>query len=163
MVKSKKYTDTEFIEAVKHSQSIRQVLIKLGLREAGGNYASCKDKIAKLNLDISHFGGQAWSKGKKKGYKRPIEDYLSNQYSITSHRLRLRLIDEGLLEYKCQSCNGTDWLKQPIPLELDHIDGNRKNNELSNLRLLCPNCHALTPTYRGKNIGRQGGTRTHNL
>jgi 5-methylcytosine-specific restriction endonuclease McrA len=46
----------------------------------------------------------------------------------------------------------SSWLNQPIPLELDHIDGNNQNNQLNNLRLLCPNCHAQTSNYRGKNI-----------
>jgi 5-methylcytosine-specific restriction endonuclease McrA len=57
--------------------------------------------------------------------------------------------------HKCQICNNATWLENPIPLELDHISGDRDDNSESNLRLLCPNCHALTPTYKGKNIGRK--------
>lgn len=61
-----------------------------------------------------------------------------------------------MVEYKCQNC-GCDgnWQNGIIALELDHIDGDNSNNELSNLRYLCPNCHALTPTYRGRNINRK--------
>lgn len=55
--------------------------------------------------------------------------------------------------HKCQSCLMNSWLEQPIPLELEHIDGDYKNNLIENLKLLCPNCHALTPTYKGRNRG----------
>jgi 5-methylcytosine-specific restriction endonuclease McrA len=82
---------------------------------------------------------------------RPIEDYLSNKYPIQSDRLRRRLINEGVLERRCSDCKLDTWMDQPIPLELDHIDGSHQNNTLDNLRLLCPNCHSLTPTFRGKN------------
>lgn len=59
----------------------------------------------------------------------------------------------NLLEHKCVNC-GCDgsWQGGTISLEIDHIDGDNTNNELSNLRYLCPNCHALTETYRGRNI-----------
>ena len=58
--------------------------------------------------------------------------------------------------YKCQKC-GCDgqWQGGIISLELHHIDGNNTNNTLSNLQYLCPNCHALTDNYRGKNIHRK--------
>lgn len=82
-----------------------------------------------------------------------------------SCKLRLRLIKENIKQHQCEKCKLTVWNNKPIPLELEHIDGDKHNNLLKNLKLLCPNCHAQTETYRGKNIGaygRQRGTRTHN-
>lgn len=55
--------------------------------------------------------------------------------------------------HMCESCQNTDWMGQSIPLQMDHIDGNSENQDLSNLRLLCPNCHAQTPTFGAKNRG----------
>lgn len=152
-MKSTKYTDNDLKNAVLCSRSIAQVLEKIGLVPAGGNYSSIKKKIKDLNLDISHFTAQAWRKGLEIGPKRDIEVYLSNKYPIKSSRLKRRLISEGLFEKKCYSCELEVWLDKEIPLELHHINGNSEDNALSNLMLLCPNCHALTDTYRGKNIG----------
>ena len=150
-MKSKKYTDQEFIEAVKTSTSKRQVLAKLGLIEAGGNYTSLLNTIKRLDLDISHFTGKGWSKGKKVGPKRPLKDYLSGKQSIQSHKLKLKLITEGIFDPVCSRCKLQFWENQPIPLELEHINGDHSDNSLTNLTLLCPNCHAFTSTYRGKN------------
>lgn len=69
-----------------------------------------------------------------------------------SDRVRKRiLIDER--GHQCESCGLSTWLEQDIPLEIDHIDGDSDHNCDSNLRLLCPNCHALTETYKGANRG----------
>jgi len=145
------YTDADFIEAWTNSGSVRQVLGKLGLVEAGGNYACAKKRADALGLTKEHMHGQSWNKGKKVGPKRPVEEYLSNQRPIQSHKLKLRLLAEGLKQHKCECCGITEWNGQPTPIELDHIDGNRYNNTIENLRILCPNCHAQTDTYRGKN------------
>lgn len=61
--------------------------------------------------------------------------------------------------HRCESCGLSEWKNEKIPLELDHIDGNSDRNEKENLRLLCPNCHALTPTWRGRNHGKFGMTK----
>ena len=71
---------------------------------------------------------------------------------VQSNKLRRKLLREGLKEAKCECCGNDQWNGVPIPLEVHHKDGNKTNNELDNLQILCPNCHALTPTYRGKNI-----------
>jgi hypothetical protein len=150
----RKYTKEQLIEAVQSSISIRQTLIKLNVAPSGGNYRVCKNYIIKLNLNVSHFTGQGHNKGKNFGPKRPIEEYLSNNHKISSHALRLRLIKEEFFEHKCYMCNNTEWNNYPIPLELEHKDGNHSNNNLCNLTLLCPNCHAQTSTYRGRNIAK---------
>lgn len=147
----KGWTDEQLVLACKESYSIAQVLRTLGLIPAGGNYSTINRKIKELNIDTSHFTSQRWSKGKILGPRRPIEELLI--FGRTqSDRLRRRLISSGLKEHRCERCGNTSWLDGPIPLELDHVDGVHDNNTIENLRLLCPNCHALTPTYRGKNI-----------
>jgi len=147
-----KYTEEQFIEAVKISTSLRQVLSKIGVKEAGGNYKVAKDKIKKLNLDTSHFTGMSWLKGQThKHTTKPIEYYLTEDSYHQSYKLKLRLIAEGIKQHKCEKCDIIEWMGQPAPIELDHINGNNRDNRLENLRLLCPNCHAQTPTYRGRN------------
>lgn len=90
---------------------------------------------------------------------KPLDLILTTNSSYQSNKLRIRLINEGYMEARCSICLLTDWQSKPIPLELDHVDGDNTNNMLVNLRLLCPNCHAQTDNYRGKNWGR--ATKKH--
>lgn len=156
---NKKYTttDEELIEAVKTSLSFRQVLQKLNIVAAGGNYKTTKTRIERLRLDTSHFTGKVWNAGRKfPEQTKPVEYYLRKDCpsAILSHQLRRKLISSGLKQHACEVCNLSEWQGKPIPLELHHMNGDNKNNELTNLQLLCPNCHAQTETYRGKNIGK---------
>ena len=89
----------------------------------------------------------------------PLDLILTINSNFQSNKLRKRLINEGYLEPVCSSCSLTEWQGVPIPLELDHINGTNTDNRLMNLRLLCPNCHALTSNYRGKNWGK--ATKKH--
>lgn len=141
MPKQSKYTKEKLEPIVAQSQSIMEVLRRLGLKETGGNHSHIKNVIKKLNLDTSHFLGQGWNKGKT-FEKRPLEDYLSNRVKIRSHPLKLRLISAGVKEWKCEKCGLSDWRGEFISLELDHINGDHFDNRLENLQILCPNCHA---------------------
>lgn len=72
--------------------------------------------------------------------------------TIGTSTLRKRIIQHKLKEYQCEICKIDDWNNNSISLQLDHKDGDRKNNILDNLRWLCPNCHSQTPTFCSKNI-----------
>jgi hypothetical protein len=112
--------------------------------------------VEAYGINTSHFLGQASHRGKKyPGRGRPLFEFLvKNGPSISSHDLRRRLLAEGFFQPRCTGCWRYAWNRQPIPLELEHKNGDRYDNRLENLELLCPYCHALTPTYRGRNIGR---------
>lgn len=153
--KHRTFTEEQFRSAIAASSSIRQTLLALNLNpKGGGGYRSFYSAVKDFDVDTSHFTGQGWNKGKKFSPKRKLEDFLNNTYPIQSYKLKLRLIKEGVLPLICDSCGITEWLGQPAPLHLDHKDGNHSNNNLTNLRLVCPNCHALTPNYCGKNKGK---------
>jgi len=69
------------------------------------------------------------------------------------HNLKRRIIQEKLIEYKCQCCNNSgEYNNKPLVLQLDHINGTNNDHRLSNLRFLCPNCHTQQDTYAAKNI-----------
>ncbi len=93
--------------------------------------------------------------------KRPLSDYTSNKVPMQSDKLKVRLINEGKLEPKCDICGLKFWLQDPIGLELDHKDGDHNNNSLRNVRLLCPNCHAQTDNYRVKKPGAKSAVDVH--
>ena len=141
-------------EAVAQSTSYRQVLSRLKLREAGGNYEQIKKYINECDLDTRHFKGNAWNLGNRGNGKPriPLEDILIRGSSFQSYKLKKRLFAAGLKPEHCEECG---WAQKAdggyLPLELDHINGDRHDNRIINLRVLCPNCHSLKPTHRGRN------------
>ena len=153
VMKKRIWTEIQLKKAVKNSFSYRQVLSKLGLREAGGNYEQIKKYIKEYQLDSRHFKGRGWNLGMRGiGIPRiPLEKILIKNSYFQSFKLKNRLFKIGLKSKKCEECG---WAKKAesghLPLELDHINGNRHDNRLENLRILCPNCHSLKPTYRSR-------------
>lgn len=151
------WTQKQLEDAVSSSTSKRQVLKKLGLKEAGGNYTQIKKYIEEFKINTFHFKGQAWNKGKTGiGKPRiPLSKILVENSDFQSFKLKKRLFAEKLKSEYCEECG---WAKKSkdgrIPLELDHINGRKYDNRIENLRVLCPNCHSLQPTHRGKNIKR---------
>lgn len=152
MYTSWKDSKKELSEAVAKSLSYAGTCRELGLSPKGGNIKTIRKWIEYHNIDKSHFTGQGWTKGRTFPPRRPIEDYLTGKQRIQSLALKKRLIKEGLLEHKCSICGVEEWMGKKAPIQLDHIDGNRGNNSLKNLRILCPNCHAQTDTYCGRNV-----------
>ena len=158
MGRKRRYTDEQLIAAVKDADAIVHVLRALGLRPTGGNYLTIRQKIKGLGLQISHWRGSAWTRGKRNPYAKPefsLGDVLVKD-STYAHTMRLKnkLLKTGVFERRCMSCNLSEWLSMPIPLELHHVNGDRMDHRLENLQLLCPICHALTPTYRARNKGK---------
>lgn len=148
------YKKDVFENIVRESNSIAEVIRKIGLRVAGGNFNTISKYIQLYNIDTSHFSGQTWNKGMGLTDYAAInkfEDILKKGTSIKTCTLKERLIAEGLKEYKCERCGNCGvWMGEKMTLEMHHINGDHFDNRLENLQILCPNCHSITDSYRGK-------------
>ena len=146
-------SDEEFRYIVASSYGYSDCLRKLKLNTKGGSSTDIlKRRIHELNCSIEHF-----SRIKNpKNSRHSLEDILiehSTYYNIL--RLKKRLLDANLLEYKCAECGITEWRGQILSLQLDHINGVYDDHRIENLRLLCPNCHSLTETFAGRNVNKK--------
>jgi len=144
MKKWEKFSDEELKTIVQNSISYREVSIKLGYSEtSGGGCDAAKDMIESKGFNTDHFLGMGWNKSNF-DYNRFQKGKVIKSAAAIPALTELR-------GYKCENCGNETWLGQPIPLEVHHLDGDRLNNTLENLQLLCPNCHALTSNFKGKN------------
>lgn len=148
MKKWETFTKETLEDFVKNSISINEVGKKCGYAEGSGSGAAAiKEMIKFYHFDTSHFAelnGVPHNKGQH-DYTR----FQDGHYLKPDHMKSVLIDLRG--GHKCENCKNEMWQGQPIPLEVHHIDGNNMNNSLENLRLLCPNCHALTDNYRTKN------------
>lgn len=146
--KWEKFTKEEVKELVKKATSWRNLAELMGYKADGGSSTRVKEGISERypDIDVSHFTGQGWNKG-----HNSLEKIEAGENTLIMHSSTLRraLISER--GNKCEKCGVESWNGKPITLEIHHIDGNHHNNELSNLMLLCPNCHSQTENYKSSN------------
>ena len=150
-----KVTDEQIVQAAMTSTSATSAASKLGIK-----YETFKVHAKRLGVFNTNQSGKGVSKPKEDGLgKIPLQEIFDGKHpQYQSNKLRLRIFSEKIKEKKCECCGTSSWLGKQLSLELDHIDGNRYNHKLENLRILCPNCHSQTETYRGKNKSGIGGT-----
>lgn len=144
------FTKQELKSAIHLSKCWTDLCKELGRPRSSALHIALREQVEQYGIDVSHFLYPDPRKSpafqKEKG-PRTLERMLEST-TTRSHDLRKKLISEGVKEEKCERCLRTEWEGEKIPLELDHIDGNHSNNKLENLRILCYNCHGLTPTHR---------------
>lgn len=147
-----RYTKELLEENVKDCYSFAELARRLGLRPEGSNPKTLKKKLDEFNVDYSHFTGKGWNRELKfkPRKEKSLSEILVKDCNYQPYKLLRRLVKEGVKELKCEKCGNTIWNEKPIPLQLHHIDGDRTNNMLENLQVLCPNCHAQTENFCGK-------------
>ncbi|MGW3723662.1 HNH endonuclease [Streptomyces sp. NPDC000851] len=151
-----KWTREILEPVVAASSSVNEVVRRLGLDSVGGHQANIARRIKAYGIDTSHFTPVVRTERMRHNQRRRkaeeilVEDTSAHAVRIPSSRLK-RAMQELGAEERCALC-GIEalWLGEPLPLEVDHIDGNWRNNRIENLRLLCPNCHSTTDSYRGR-------------
>lgn len=145
-------SDGEFIELIKNSASTSDVLRSLDYSVKGNSWAYkiVSERMDKLNIT---FGKKLKINEKGVVSRIPLEKILTEDSEYNRTKLKERLIQEGLKEYKCEICGISEWLEKPISLQLHHINGIHNDNRINNLQLLCPNCHSQTENFGTKGKG----------
>lgn len=148
-----KLSDEQFVELLKKSSNISEVLFKLGYTIKGNSWghSQVKRRMTDLNLDYSIFKGKQCVAVTKITKVVKAEDILKENCKHQRNVLRNYIIKNNLVPYKCAICGCVEWQGKTLSLELDHINGLNNDNRLENLRFLCPNCHSQTSTYGSRN------------
>ena len=155
-------SDGEFIELVKNSTSTADILRSLEYSAKGNSWAYkiVAERMDKLNIT---FGKKLKLNSKGSVTRLPLEQILTEDSEYNRTKLKDRLIQEGIKDYKCECCGISEWMDKPISLQLHHLNGIHNDNRLSNLQLLCPNCHSQTENFGTKGKGLVIQRKCNNL
>lgn len=144
------YTKENLNEVIENSKCWSDVLRQLGLSIHGFNVRTIKKYVKLYKISHDHFDPHSCMGGSRRD-KYSNDELFAKNTNVTRSVVKTRILKLGLKPYQCVICgNDGIWMGQELKLQLDHIDGDCTNNELSNLRFLCLNCHSQTPTYCGK-------------
>ncbi|MEW1610477.1 MULTISPECIES: HNH endonuclease signature motif containing protein [unclassified Streptomyces] len=155
-----RWTREALVPVVALSTSVYDVLRRLGLEAVGGHHSNISRRIKAYGIDTSHFA-QPPRAGTTRRHVPPekllVDDCSPHPRRVPSSRLKPAMAALGVAQ-RC-ALYGTEplWRGRPLPLEVDHINGRWSDNRPENLRLLCPNCHSATDTYRGRGKRRRAG------
>lgn len=157
----KNITKEEIEEAVANTDSSSAACRRLNINSSGGSASRLKEVAIKLGIDTSHWLGQAWSRSKIHLDDVRVKTYTDGEVftensKASSAWIRKAILKKNLIEYKCHCGVSDTWNGNKLSLQLDHINGNRKDHRLENLRWLCPNCHSQTETFCSKNRKDKG-------
>ncbi|MFD7787344.1 HNH endonuclease signature motif containing protein [Streptomyces nojiriensis] len=148
-------------EAVSASSNMYEVLRRLGLDAVGGHHTHISRRVRGLGIDTSHFTGPTRTAQMRDNNRRRTadeilrEDRSPHPTRTPGKMLRRALLDLGI-EERCADCGiEAVWMGEPLLLEVDHINGDWRDNRAQNLRLMCPNCHSTTDSYRGRGKRRR--------
>ena len=140
--------EEEFINLVNKSQTFFDIAQALGYSQNGRHsYDLIKKRCRELDIDTNHLGNRSGNGGTI--IVQSLDDILVKDSTYQNMgSLKRRLINENRLDYVCALCGNTgEWNGQKLVLQLDHINGDHKDNRIENLRFLCPNCHSQTETF----------------
>ncbi len=153
------FSRSDLEKAVAHNTTISGVARELLHNDGKGYRDLIKREIVAAGLDIKHFTG--FMLGNSNSQKYSLNEILVKNSTYTNNgNLKDRLLNAGLVKYKCDECGLSKWRGKPLTLQLDHKNGDRHDNRLENLRLMCPNCHSQTSTFCGKNVKIKPEKRT---
>ena len=153
------YTPAELQKILNESSSYKEALRKLEMCDHGNNYKTLKKVISEYNLDLSKISENRRKLNKKllmnlnKKHTAILDEILVENSTYTNgYNLKNKLFEANLKEKVCECCGLSEWLGKPIALQLHHRNGVHNDNRIENLEIICPNCHAFTDTFAGKNI-----------
>lgn len=155
----REYAIDKLIENADKCVNMLDLCHKMGIENVGGeDYKEIKQLAQELGVELRF----SYKRNTMCDYHPRIETkdiLVENSTYRNATKLKNRLIEEGLKEYRCERCKNTEWEGEPIPLQIHHVNGVHTDNRLENIQLLCPNCHSLTDTYAGKNANRENNTK----
>lgn len=158
MVGKRCYSEQELRNAIENSICISDVCKVLNITVCTYNYTRIREQCNEYNIKYDHFDVKLSQRRNK--FIWSAEGLLTNNSTMARSNLRKVLIRLGYYTGECSECGITDWNGKPLIIEIDHIDGISENNEITNLRWLCPNCHSQTETFRNSRARRGKQNKT---